>query len=133
DVFRDRGDVRPQREDLRPGGHDVVRRDVVAKTKEDLAFDRVFWRRGDGERRDVGAANNMDRGSVLRRPFETRRIDGILRGLLRGRIFAELPWIRDDSVNRRRCRGLGTTQVDEVVRGSAPPLDVSVERPDRGP
>src|SRR5947208_3078256 len=72
-VLRDRGDVRPQGEELRPRGHDVVRRDVVAEADQHLALDRVFWRRGDRKWRDVRPADDLDGSAVSRGPLVSTR------------------------------------------------------------
>src|SRR5436309_8190600 len=116
-VLRDRGDVRPQGEELRPRGHDVVRRDVVAEADQHLALDRVFWRRGDRKWRDVRPADDLDGSAVSRGPLEARGVERIFRGLLDGREFARLPGVGDHTANSGGRGGLGAAEIYEVVRG----------------
>ena len=60
DVFREGRDVRTEREDLRARRHDVVRRDVVTESDQDLPFKRVLRRVRDRQGADVRAADDRD-------------------------------------------------------------------------
>lgn len=123
-------DVRAVRQDLCPGGHDVVGRDVVAHLEHELRRERVGKRLALREGTDVRSAQDLHRVGFLRR--DGRQHGAVVDAeAVRQRDGGHLPErlrVGDETGERGGDRRLRRDEVDLRVLRAAAAEEVAVER-----
>ena len=128
--FRQLRDVRAIRQDLCPGGHDVVGRDVVAHLEHKLRRERVGKGLAAREGADVRPAQDLHRVRLRRR--RGRQHGAVIDAeAVRQRDGGHLPEclrVGDDACERGGDRRLRRDEVDLRVLRAAAAEEVAVER-----
>ncbi len=126
-MLGDSRDVRAQRQNLRPGRHDVVGRDIVLHLEEhhSLYVGRQLF--ADRQRLDIRPADDFDTLRMLRRRDDHSVVDDVFLGQRNLDRLTQRSGVGDLPGQDRGSGDLRTCQVDLRVRRPTSALEVAVE------